>query len=281
MPKVSLPQTRAPAPTPAPAAPPPRAPDLRERLGGWLFGGVVALAGVVAAAAWIGGSLGAIGERAQAVVDDVSRAAGLTVSRVVVIGLDPAVEERVRAAAGVGVGATMLSADPHAIRDRLAALDAVGGVSVHRLWPDQLTILAETRIPLALWESGGALRVIDQHGRLFSELDADSHLSLMRVSGESAPEAAPALAARLAATPELARRVVAAERVGGRRWDLRFTSGVDASLPEDALMDEALAAINLLHAQNRLLDLPVAHIDARHPDRLAVRPIAGRAAPPS
>ena len=38
---------------------------------------------------------------------------------------------------------------------------------------------------------------------------------------------------------------------------------------------EALGALNLMQARNRVLDLPVTRIDARHPERFALRPIAG------
>ena len=39
---------------------------------------------------------------------------------------------------------------------------------------------------------------------------------------------------------------------------------------------EQLEALNLMQAQNRVLDLPATHIDARHPKYIALRPMPGR-----
>jgi cell division protein FtsQ len=79
--------------------------------------------------------------------------------------------------------------------------------------------------------------------------------------------------------PDLASRMETAHRIGGRRWDVKFRSGGEVALPEDARLVEALGALNMMQARNRVLDLPVTRIDARHLERFALSPLAG--APPN
>jgi cell division protein FtsQ len=67
-------------------------------------------------------------------------------------------------------------------------------------------------------------------------------------------------------------RVVAAVRIGERRWNLRLQSGTDVLLPEgaEAAAVERLDSLDQAHA---LLDRPLQVVDMRLPDRLVVRPI--------
>ncbi len=249
---------------------------LREKAATYAFGTIVCGAAMVALAAWMGGSLGAFGQRLDNGVTVIMRSAGLAVENVQVLpALDPVVEARVLEAAGVSVGDNMFAADPHIIRKRIEELDAIGAVSVYRLWPDQVTITADPREPVALWEHDGEWRVIDQRGRSFAQASPGDFMHLPRVTGQDGGSAAAGLLATISEYPDLANRVETARRIGSRRWDVTFKGGVQLVLPEDGQMKEALAAVNLMHAHNRLLDLPVARVDARHPDRLAIRPLPG------
>ncbi len=99
------------------------------------------------------------------------------------------------------------------------------------------------------------------------------------VVGAGAPEAATALLDALAAQPTLKPRVMAAVRVGERRWNLRMKNGTDVMLPEGADAP-ALARLAELQAADALLDRPLAVVDMRLPDRLVVRPQAPAACPP-
>ena len=87
-----------------------------------------------------------------------------------------------------------------------------------------------------------------------------------------APERAAELLDQLAAQPRLKSRVVAAIRVGERRWNLRLNTGADVLLPEGAEA-ASMARLMELHTAQALLDRPVQTLDMRLPDRLVVRPI--------
>jgi len=281
VPKISRPRIRGPegashASPPAlrraPDGPGPAASAAAPGLGGLLFSGLLAGAGLLAAAAWMGGSLGSFGARMTDGLNAVMRSAGFSVERIAIVGLEPMLERRALEASGVSAGQSMLAADPGEIRARIEELDAVGAASVQRLWPDQITIIAQTREPVALWKDSGAWRVVDVSGRPFQEAKAEQHADLPRIRGEGAAEAVGGLLAALEAFPALQARFEAADRVGMRRWSIVLKGGAELALPEDERLPEALEAINLLHAQSRVLDLPLARLDARHPDRIALRP---------
>jgi len=91
------------------------------------------------------------------------------------------------------------------------------------------------------------------------------------VVGVGAPPSAAALLDALTARPALQQRVVAAVRVGERRWNLRLNNGADVMLPE-AHEVAALDRLMQLQQDHDLLDRPLVAIDMRLPDRLVLRP---------
>ena len=89
--------------------------------------------------------------------------------------------------------------------------------------------------------------------------------------GPGAPAAAAALIDALTRPSGLQRCVVAAVRVGERRWNLQMSNGTDVMLPEGHEV-AALDRLMQLQQDHALLDRPLAAIDMRLPDRLVLRP---------
>lgn len=313
MPKVKRPQIAGPAyhdddrhdapPQRAPSHASRRARDIpysvawfRDRIATYALGTIICGAVMLTVAAWMGGSLGQFGQRMNNGFNVIAGWAGISVKDVKVCARsdadehsrtchtpDPVVTAKVLAAVEVQNGASILSADPYAIRDRVEKLD-IGDVSVQRLWPDRVRIDVEQRKPIALSQEdgeGGAWRVVDQSGRAFAQADLGKYGSLPRVVGKDASNAAGALVAAMEPYPNLSDRMEIAYRVNGRRWDIKFKGRTDVvSFPVDARLSEQLEALNLMQAQNRVLDLPATHIDARHPKYIALRPLPGAAPSP-
>lgn len=248
---------------------------LRQKFATYALGTLVGGAAMVTVAAWMGGSLGDFGTRLDTGFRVILKTVGLTVETVKVVGVEGVVKDKVLEVAAVARGDSMLSADPYRIKHRVEKLDAVGEVSVYRFWPDQVTIIAEAREPMALWEDETGWRVVDQRGRAFAEAEPAQFVKLPRVKGLEAAKAAPAFLTVLADFPDLRAKLDTAYRIGDRRWNVRFRGGVEVVLPEDARLKEALTALNLAEARNRLLELPLTRIDARNPDRFALRPAPG------
>ncbi len=239
-----------------------------------VFGLMIILALVVAAAAWMGGSMAKVEAGVGNVLDSVARTTGLAVSSVTVIGLDadPVLREQVLATAMIEPGENMWRADPHSIRDRIEATGRVVNVTVHRLWPDQVVITAHPATPTALWHDGEDWQVVDGLGRVMTGERPADHAGLLRVSGEGAAAAMPALREALAAAPSLMGRVGIAQRVDARRWDLLLDSGLVVRLPGETRLAAALGRFEALNQAEQLADRPLRLADFRLPGRVFLRP---------
>ena len=243
------------------------------RVSSILFGLVMLVAIVVATAAWMGGSLSQIETRFGGFLDDTARMAGVSVNDVSVLGLEqnPALVNDIRAAAMIEPGENMFRADPQLIRRRVEATRKVLNVRVHRLWPGQIVIIADAAEPVALWHDGKEWTVVDGLGRILPDAKADDHGHLLRLAGLGAPEAAPQLTRALAAAPDISDRVAVATRVGERRWDMRFVSGVTVRLPEDEALEPAMDRLAKLQVRTALTQRPLDMIDLRSRGRVYLR----------
>lgn len=239
-----------------------------------LFGLVMLVAIVVAAAAWMGGSLSQVENRVAGLTDEAARLTGVAVNDVAVIGLeaDPALARDVRDAAMIEPGENMFRADPHLIRKRVEATQKVMNVRVHRLWPNQIVIMAEAAEPVAVWHDGRSWAVIDALGRVIPGARASDHTRLVRVAGPGGASAAPQLAATLKSHPDIASRLAIASRVADRRWDLRLVSGTIVRLPEDARLEPALANLQRLQTRTAITERRLVRIDLSHQGRAYLTP---------
>jgi len=106
---------------------------------------------------------------------------------------------------------------------------------------------------------------------VLSALKPGTPVKLPRVAGGGAPEHAQALLELLARYPSIAARFEVAERVGERRWSLRFKNGVKVELGAD---HEAIAFAALSSAEDlgKLLNGHDLIIDLRTRGRITVRP---------
>ncbi len=240
-----------------------------------LFGLAILTALIVAAAAWMGGSLSQLERRAGHMLDSAARSTGLAVQYVSVEGVSEEIADELRFAALVEPGENMFRADPYLVRERIEATGRVVNVQVHRFWPDHILILADAVEPVALWQDpakqDAKWAVIDGLGRVMAE-DAARQSDLVRVVGKGADEAAPSLAAALEEFPVLAARVDRAQRVSEERWDLKFDTGVIAQLPRDTAQGQAIRRLAFLDRDTEILDRPVRRIDMRHAEQVFLSP---------
>lgn len=202
-------------------------------------------------------------------------AVGLPVLDVVVQGREKTPEPMLRAALGVSRGDKLLGFSLEAARGRIEQLAWVQSATVERRLPGTIVVTLKERLPFAVWQSGGKFVLIDRRGQVVVEQDpakdATAFATLPLVVGPGAPEAAAALLDQLAGQPVLRGRVVAAVRVGERRWNLRLNNGGDVLLPEGH-EGTAIAKLMELHGSQQLLDRPLQTVDMRLGDRLVVRP---------
>jgi len=205
----------------------------------------------------------------------VTAQAGLEVRHVLVEGRQKTPEPLLRAALGLSPGDPLLTFSLSAARARLENIKWVRSAVVRRVLPDTITVQLTERRPFAVWQHDEKFVLIDRDGNIVTDSDVAAFASqLPLLVGSGAPQAAAALIDALAAQPVIQLHMQAAVRVGGRRWNLRMTSGADVMLPEGTQPQaQALATLVKLQAAHRLLDRPLQAIDLRLPDRLVIRPM--------
>ncbi len=203
-------------------------------------------------------------------VYDLTAGMGLSVQEVLVYGREATRPIELLAALGIGRGDPILMLDPDVARDRIEGLPWVREAWVQRQLPDTVVVRIEERRPLALWQNEQRLTLIDDEGEVLGDGEVGAFADLPQVVGADAPDHAPQFLPMLAAEPEVAGRVSAAVRIGGRRWDLRLDNGVAVRLPEDDV-PLALHRLARLQREEGLFDRDVLAIDLRIADHLVIR----------
>jgi cell division protein FtsQ len=237
-----------------------------------IAGGLLGLGMAVALSSWVssGGFRDAL--------DDIDRwlvawsgQTGLVVRDVLVEGRRRTPPEALRDRLDLAIGMPLLAVDTAAAKDRLETLAWVERASVARMLPNTVQVRLLERQPLALWQRDGRFEVIDRAGAVIEGAVNDrpqEYAHLRVLVGDDAPQSAAALFALLSTEPALSARVVAATRVGGRRWNVHLDNQIEVLLPErnalgawrllankardDALLDRAITAIDLRFLPERL-----------------------------
>lgn len=204
-----------------------------------------------------------------------SASLGFVVRDVYVVGRSATPKTTLLQALAVHRGAPILAVDLEAARARIQTLPWVRHASVRRVLPDTVVVEIIERRPLALWQHEKKFALIDEEGQVILRDDVNAFSNLMIVVGEDAASEASALVRMLATEPDLMERVKAAVRVGGRRWNVHLSQGVDIKLPE---IDPEAAWQRLAGYERRyrVLDAGVRTLDLRLSDRLVVTPAPHR-----
>lgn len=239
------------------------------RPAGWLaFAGVLLLLGTVALhSTRPGGTLTTLRER----LGNLTASAGMRVTDIVIEGRANTPEPLLRAAIGVSKGDPIMGFSLEQARARIETLSWVEHATVERRLPGTVVVFLQERRPFAIWQSQGKFVLVDRAGQIVANQDVAQFRNLPLIVGGGAPAAAAPLLDALTDRPALQARVVAAVRVGERRWNLRMNNGADVMLPEGHEV-AALDRLAQLQQDHAVLDRPLAAIDMRLPDRLMLRP---------
>lgn len=250
-----------------------------RRWGRWLALGLApALVLGAGLLVWQSGVLDRAATAASEAALRLSADAGLEVRNVLVEGRGHTDSADLLVLLGVERGMPILAVDPAAARQRLGALPWVAEAEVERRLPDTLFIRLVERRPLALWQHDRQIAVIDSEGEIIPGVHPGRFARLLLVVGEDAAPHAAGLLEMLHGEPDLAEKVTAAIRVGGRRWNLRLDGNIDVRLPEEGA-PAAWARFADMVRRERLLEHDVAVVDLRLPDRLIVRTSRGGVPP--
>ena len=200
---------------------------------------------------------------------------GLRIENVFVTGRTETEPAEILAALAVRRDGPILDFDPHAARGRVEALPWVARAAIDRRLPGDIWVAIEEHRPLAVWQNEGRIRMVAADGGVIDLAPPPQFADLPVVVGPDAPLHTLSLIRLLDAEPELARRVAAAIRVGGRRWNLEFDNGISVNLPEH----DAAAAwrrLAVLTREERLFETGVTAVDLRfYPGKLVIRRAPG------
>ncbi len=202
---------------------------------------------------------------------------GLAVGQVLVQGRTETDSAELLKALDVTLGQPILTFDPEQARQRLERLAWVREARVERRLPNTVFVRLTEREPMALWQRSGKLYLVDREGAIVLRRGLERFGHLPIIVGDDAPQQAPMLLDMLAGQPDLRRRVVAAIRVGERRWNIRLDNGVEVQLPESGAAG-AWAYLAGVERDHKVLARDVQTLDLRLPDRLVIRaaPEVGR-----
>ena len=199
-------------------------------------------------------------------------AVGLSVEEVLVIGREKTDAADILEALGAVRGAPILDIDVPAAKARISALPWVRSAEIIRHLPNSLHITLTEYTAYALWQHQGQYTLIDRDGTAIINV-ANAPPEMPVIVGPDAPNYAAALFAALDEQKDIRRRVKAAVRFGGRRWDVLLDAmdgGITIKLPEKNIAD-ALSGLAVLDDKYQLLSRAVSEIDLRIEGRLVVQ----------
>ncbi|MDQ8758236.1 cell division protein FtsQ/DivIB [Sphingosinicella sp. LHD-64] len=241
-------------------------PKMVRRIGGWLLALVV-----------FGVLLGAVlmlrlPQLAGLTLGEAIGEAGFKMQRVEIHGTERVSRLDIYNVAFDQPSMAMPLVDLAATRARLLEFGWIREARVSRRLPDTLVVDIVERRPVAIWQNGGRLSLIDAEGVVLEPVRVEAMPQLPLVIGADANRHLASLAGLLSAAPHLRPQVAGATWVGGRRWDIRFQTGETLTLPEGN--DLALRAIRRfasMDQQTQLLGRGFVRFDMRDPARMVVR----------
>lgn len=212
----------------------------------------------------------ALGGHMPAVVEAVSSRTGMALDQVHVTGNSQTSEIDILDRLGLDGWTSLIGFDADAARLRLEALPWVKSAAIRKTYPRTLNVAVVEREPFAVWQHDNQLTVVERDGKPITEYRGRGKSPWPLVVGFGAPEHAADFAQVMTGFPDLAARVKGYIRVGDRRWDVKFDSGVTVRLPDDK-PEAALAELSRLQAEQDLLDRDITAVDFRLSDRVVVQ----------
>tara|TARA_R100001129_G_scaffold133853_2_gene95181 strand:- start:25700 stop:26626 length:927 start_codon:yes stop_codon:yes gene_type:complete len=229
--------------------------------------GTIATAAFLSATGVYGMQLGGHG---PVVAEALTTSAGFALEDIYISGNSETSDITVLEQIGLNGATSVLSISVEEARSRLIELPWVVDAQVTKVYPGSLSVKLVERVPVAIWQHGIDLSLIDAKGDIIAPFDGARHAELPLYVGLGADRHADELEARLIFHPELRGRVKAAIRVADRRWDLRLDNGVTIRLPEKDI-DGAIQRLSDFDAGRDILDRDIAAIDLRLDDRVTVK----------
>jgi cell division protein FtsQ len=244
----------------------------------WVLHRKAVLQGVAAVCALVGivglyqarDALWTAGETLYRMVQGEFAAAGFGVERIEVSGQNLTRDEDIAAIMALSSGGSTLTFDVQQVATRLNWLSAVESATVRKVYPDKITIDIVEKVPVLRWRMGDSAWLVDGNGAPIAK-DPGYYTDLPLVVGDGAADDAIIMINTLNRYPALKRDLAALSRIGDRRWDLIYYTGLRVQLPEQGVA-QALAQLDHYQRDYKLLDRDVTQIDLRVQGLVAMKP---------
>lgn len=187
--------------------------------------------------------------------------AGFGIAKINITGQVLTSEAELVKALAVPPNGSTLNYDADAARDRILKIPSIKSVTIRKVYPGELQVLVEEKLPMARWRIGDATYLVDAEGSPVAP-DDGSFRELPLVVGEGAADDAMVMVKALDRHPAVRENLAALSRVGDRRWDLIYYTGLRVQLPELGVA-QALDQLEMYQQSQRLLDRDVLTIDMR------------------
>jgi len=202
-------------------------------------------------------------------ITGLSVKAGLDLQNIYLEGKNYTRDDTIIKALNVKIGQPLLSIPLDDIKKRLEKIDWIKTAIVERELPNTLRIEIFERKPIALWQNDRKLYLVDEEGALINEENLQPFRNLVILVGADAPLYANQLLTMLKKDMDLYKHVNSAIWIGERRWNIRFTEGIEIKLPEENPDDAWQIVIKMYH-KNKLFSSNIRSIDMRVQGKLFV-----------
>lgn len=202
---------------------------------------------------------------------ELTSQAGFRIEQIELTGRTHADKQAVKTAIDVERGAPTLGVPLALIKQRLLAVPEIKSVEIVRDFPNKLAIHLTERMPVANWQHDGVQQLIDAEGVVLSRDKYRNARLLPVVVGADAPQHVSELLALLDSAPSIKPDVVAAVRVGSRRWNIQLTRDIVVMLPDENPL-AAWKRFAALVEDKALLNKAVRSVDMRIDDRVFIMP---------
>lgn len=230
---------------------------------------VMAVISVVTAVAWLFYT-GIVQRTVRAVESRITEqfvAWGFQLEHIYLEGQQNSQSQTILSALDARFGHPIFSLSLPKIKKHLESTEWVKHAIVERQFPNTLHIKIIEKQPIALWQHKKKLQVIDEEGQIIPNVDLGPFASLIILVGEDAPHHARSFLSLISDDQDIMKRVSSATRVGDRRWNVTFDTGLEVKLPEKN-PERAWQQLLLLIREKKIFEEHYQMIDLRLPDRL-------------
>ncbi|AIL65025.1 Cell division protein FtsQ [Rickettsiales bacterium Ac37b] len=195
---------------------------------------------------------------------------GLTVQNIYLSGQQNTPIKNITSTLNFKLGDNIFAIPIKRIKYNLEQIGWIDEAIIFRQLPDSVYISIIEKKPAALWQSDGILYLIDDNGDILTDKQIKDFANFIIIVGDDAPLYVKPLLNMLRTNKELYAKISSAIRIGERRWNIRFTTGLEIKLPE-LLPEQAWDYVINLYKQKNLFVNGVTNIDLRIPDKLYIK----------